>query len=619
MYIKEVKIKNYRNFGDPPFIIELKPFTLILGENNIGKTNLLNALGLLFSQEIIIFRKRLLEIDDINYQAVQKFKNQICDFKVVWSEIEFPLVSVEVTLTDLDKDQKAVAGDWFIDTNLLEARITYTFEIRANFDKEDWIKSQRDILHNNVSTETGKSELIDFPIGEYKYSIFGGNDPSNECNSYYLKMFKMEFLEALRDAQRELIAGGDYRLLYRILYHRDKSNYEGIRTKLAELERAVKDNPNLTNVKNEVEKLLARVSLQTTALDNSVDFSFSSLETSEMLKRLSLIYGANPINVARNGLGRNNLLYISLLLSHLSAKDVQGTSTYFRLVAIEEPEAHLHPHLQDHLAENIEDIRKEQDKSMQLLLTSHSTHIAAKLHLENTVVIFWDNQKSCLSSYYILSGLDDGIRETKKTIHYLSKYLDATKSRMFFARKIILVEGISEQLLIPKFFEITHGTTLEKHGCNVIDVNGVAFSHFLRIVQGGFFIKCVVLTDQDTGKKTQDRASDLKTEFDKADLIEIEISEQATFEKDIIFANCSGSGKDILLNALKETKPINGKNLAQEYESKDLDVSIFFAEIENYKAEFAFNLLQELGKPENNDKFIIPDYIVQGFRFIGAG
>jgi putative ATP-dependent endonuclease of the OLD family len=63
----------------------------------------------------------------------------------------------------------------------------------------------------------------------------------------------------------------------------------------------------------------------------------------------------------------------------------------FRFVGIEEPEAHLHPHLQDHLANNIEEVRREYSDSLQLLLTSHSTHIAAKLPLENTAVLFRDD------------------------------------------------------------------------------------------------------------------------------------------------------------------------------------------------------------------------------------
>ena len=74
MYIQKLIIKNYRNFGITPFVIELKPFTLILGENNIGKTNLLNAVALLFSQDIGVFQRRVLELDDFNYSTVAAFK-----------------------------------------------------------------------------------------------------------------------------------------------------------------------------------------------------------------------------------------------------------------------------------------------------------------------------------------------------------------------------------------------------------------------------------------------------------------------------------------------------------------------------------------------------------------
>ena len=90
MYINLLKVKNFRNFGDPPFEIELRPFTLILGENNIGKTNLVNALGLIFNQEITVFRKRMLEVDDINYDAVKKFKTEVCDLNLQPEKVDFP-------------------------------------------------------------------------------------------------------------------------------------------------------------------------------------------------------------------------------------------------------------------------------------------------------------------------------------------------------------------------------------------------------------------------------------------------------------------------------------------------------------------------------------------------
>ena len=174
-----------------------------------------------------------------------------------------------------------------------------------------------------------------------------------------------------------------------------------------------------------------------------------------------MIYGIDPVNVERNGLGRNNLLYLSLVLSQLARTNLPTDEPYtcFRFVGVEEPEAHLHPHLQDHLARNIETLRTAHDKHMQLLLTTHSTHIAAKLSLTNTVVLFRNG--SALATHYVLDGIDE--KREAASIRFLHLYLDATKSRMFFARSLILVEGISEQLLVPKLFEcqVAAETTLE--------------------------------------------------------------------------------------------------------------------------------------------------------------
>jgi len=613
MFIKHVKIKNYRNFGDPPFVMDLKPFTLVLGENNVGKTNLLNALGLIFSQEIMIFRKRVLEIDDFNYVSVGAFKGKVRNFEIDPEDIEFPTVIVEVTLADMDDNQEAVVGDWFSNQELTEAKITYQFAPAANFDCVGWIEKQRKIIKERQDIGVTEPYLIDLPIGDYRYSIFGGNDPSNECDTYYLKMLKMEFLDALRNAQKELIASGEYRLLYRILIQKDKEKYDDIKAVLKTLDDVINKNPNLESIKEDVKDLLDKVSLQSTGSDNAIDFIFSSPEANELLKKISMIYGENPISVERNGLGRNNLLYISLILSHLSAKETGGGDTFFRLIAIEEPEAHLHPNLQDHLAENIESIQKSSGKTMQLLLTTHSTNIAAKMSLDSSVIIFND-QNGLPSSHYVLSGIDES--KEKNTIHYLSKYIDATKSRMFFARKLILVEGIAEQLLVPLFFKDDSEETLEKVGCNIINVSGVAFRHFLKIIQSGFFIKGLVLTDRDTGKKTEERADDLKKEYEQEGLIRVEISEDSTFEKDVITANKNGRGKEILFNALKDTKPKRGPEYEKEIGESDIDTESFFSEIENCKSEFAFNLASQLKEKENRQGFAVPPYIKNGFDFL---
>jgi putative ATP-dependent endonuclease of the OLD family len=633
MYVKRISITNYRNFGSQLFTLPLKPFTLLVGENNIGKTNLLSAMALLFSQEISIKQQRVLDLDDINYATLAAFKKNVVDEGVDAAQIVFPEITVTALLSDFEADQEAVVGDWFTDSALDTAEVTYRFALRTSFNRVKWITEQRNMLQeiaahslhddivksasNIIAMPLDLWKHVDFPIGDYRYSIYGGGDPSNECEANHLGMIRAEILDALRDAGEELMAGGEQRLLYRVLRSGADSKYADLKERLAELETCIRSNPNLQGLKSAVESLLNRVSLKTGPQDNAIDFQFSSPDAGEILKKVGMVYGDTPINVARNGLGRNNLLYLSLVLSQLAKASSPTDDAYacFRFVGVEEPEAHLHPHLQDHLARNIEIIRNEHDKSMQLLLTSHSTHIAAKLNLKNTAVLFQENPGGPLKTHYILDGIDE-VRDAD-AIRFLSLYLDATKSRMFFARRLILVEGITEAVIIPRLFEIhTQGRrTLESIGTTVINVGGVAFRHFLAIVKNGYFRRCAVLTDQDTTTQMNERASDLKAKFDTPNLIDVQITNEATFEKDLISCNKSGEGKQILLQALKETKPTNGKRIAQAHAVSDLDTTEFFSEIKDYKAEFAFNLACALNKPDCG--FVIPPYIVSAFNFLG--
>lgn len=612
MYISKLRIRNYRNFQFTE--IDLKPFTLIIGENNVGKTNLLNAIGLIFSQEITTFKRRFLEIDDFNYDVVKSFKEKVANTSISnFNEIELPLVRIETFLKDFTDEQGAIVADWCINRELSEAKIVYEFSPQVTFKKDEWIQKQR----AKGITEWNR---IDFPIDAYEYTIYGGDDTSNRCDMYFLRMLKMEFLDALRDAKKELVANSDSRLLYKILNRKELSNYDKIKEILGNLTKELKeDNQNLKDIRKDVNELLDKVSLADANTINEIDFDFTSPETSEILKKLSLTYGSNPISVERNGLGRNNLLYISLLLSQIVEEEKMKAEqkirdfTAFRLIAIEEPEAHLHPNLQNHLSENIEGIGKGK-KHLQLILTSHSSHITAKLSLANTLVLFKEGND--IKSHYILNGLD----KEKESINYLAKYLDATKSTMFFSRKLILVEGIAEQLLMPKFFEKVTGTTLEKENCIVVNVNGVAFEHFLKVIKNGFFVKCVVFTDSDVNKITKNRAPALKRAYaNLGSYIDVQITTKETFEKDLIESNKSASGKNTLIDILEKTKKkLSNRKDVRTYRTSigtnDIDVNAFFTEIENYKSEFSFNLLDKMNVDINAVN--VPSYIQTGLNFL---
>ncbi len=513
------------------------------------------------------------------------------------------------------------------------AQITYLSSISQKDDLEKkWFLGVEKNLSRLSKTDTETPEQfeqrqiqsISFPTEYYRYILFGGNNETQKVDFSWLSFLKMELLDALRDAKSQLLAGGRNTLLFSILNTRtaeqmttSKKDIDSIKEKLAELNLIISnENSVFTDIKKDIETFLRQISEEDE--NGLINFQFSGVEESEILKKLSLIYGSEPISIERNGLGRNNLLYISLLLSHL-AKDADKKKVYFRLIGIEEPEAHLHPTLQVHLSRNINEVNDER----QVIITSHSTHITSQLNLDNTVILYRENGK--ITPHYLLKSIP---KDSKK---YLQKFLDATKSTMFFARKVILVEGISEQLIIPELFKIAYDKkTLEKAGIVIVNVESVAFEHFLRIIKAGFFIKCLVLTDSDSDTKAKHRSDTLKRAYSSVSNIEIAISFETTYEKDLIAFNKSDDGKAIILEALIRTRRNLGKALKDKLgDSPITDIDEAFKLIssksstgkskQDYKSEFSINLLEVLQDADFKDKaqnFKIPKYIKDGFDFL---
>lgn len=183
------------------------------------------------------------------------------------------------------------------------------------------------------------------------------------------------------------------------------------------------------------------------------------------------------LSITNNGLGYNNLIYIALLLSKMQVesdgKYMGSNAKVFPILVIEEPEAHLHPTMQ---SDFIHFLHKnlEKKKVKQAFVTTHSTHISSILDLEQIIVFYKEGNETKVS--YPGKALEDE-PESKK---YIQRFLDATKSNMLFAEKIIFVEGITEQLLVPVFAEYM-GKSLEKNHVAVINVGGKYFDHFLKL------------------------------------------------------------------------------------------------------------------------------------------
>ncbi|MCF2650591.1 ATP-dependent nuclease [Niallia circulans] len=480
MYISEVNIFNYRSFEQ--FQVSLNEgLSIIIGENNVGKSNFLEALSLIFNSNYSI-RKRTLQQED--------FWNGLF-IKDVWPEIV-----IETTLKGIDTENELAITSRWLTRNPGEGKLTYKFRPKAN-------------ISVKPPTESTPIEKIQLPLNEYEWVIYGGERETLDSFDFnMLSKFGIEYVGALRDATTELKKSSGQ--LQRILrnFELKEDELKKIADKIDELNRQITKGKEIQKIQIDINKYLERL---TGPSSQKVRIQMGESDYDSLLKDLKVLIGTSEDNVhsvEMNGLGYNNLLYISLLLTQYTAikeKRIQNHDYVYPILIVEEPEAHLHSHLQKFLANYL----FEQKVAGQVIMTSHSTHVSSHSNLDSLIVFY--KAKGETFSKRVGSIFNMKEKEHRQYKRYLERWLDATKSDVFFGRKVLLVEGIAERLLMPKFFtmlykekinnsseEVERGKTLEGEGISIISVDGVAFRPFLQLFgQNGLNIKCAVLTDSD--------------------------------------------------------------------------------------------------------------------------
>ena len=249
------------------------------------------------------------------------------------------------------------------------------------------------------------------------------------------------------------------------------------------------------------------------SFNNALPDFKSTLTEQDLFSALKLIikYGEDiEISATHNGLGYNNLIYMSLLLAKMQA-DADGNymgdnAKVYPILAIEEPEAHLHPAMQYKFLKFLDKNLKVDHKVRQIFITTHSSQITAAVKLDN-IICLHKGEDGVTNVCYPGKVFTDS-DEDKKSKNYVQRFLDATKSDMLFARKVILVEGIAENLLMSTLARYD-GKSLEDQHVAVVNINGRYFNHFVKLFNiesspNAIPKKVACITDRDPVRKKKE-------------------------------------------------------------------------------------------------------------------
>jgi len=513
MYISKIKIENFRNFRSNE--IEFNDgINVIIGHNNAGKSNLIKALGLVLNPN----SKKRLSIHDFNMNASLDELKQ-----------HSPKVSITVTISKgktSNNDDLVTVSEWLTSlTEDYEAKLTYEFFLPERYEQK-YLEEMGSLAQSNEQEvpkellvkafKTIDNEFLRF----YTHKIWGGESTNqNQADNDLLQRFDFQFLDAIRDVERDLVSGRNVMLkevLHFFLDYEIKSSTDKALDKNKEIKDKSKqfaeDSSKLIQVLDKrmesgKEAILSYANQTGASLKSTPNFEGETSDI-EMLSFLRLIIeeAGFKIPASHNGLGYNNLIYISILLAKMQANADEeyfgGNSKVFPVLIIEEPEAHLHPSMQDKFLKFLK-TNISNNTVRQIFITSHSTHVTSATELEEIICLHNDIEGNSNVGY--LAKVFDKSADDLKSLKYVKRFLDATKSNMLFAEKIILVEGLAEQLLMGIFAE-SLGNPLENHHVSVINIGGRYFNHFLKLFDteqstSAIFKKVVCITDRDPTRR----------------------------------------------------------------------------------------------------------------------
>ena len=459
LHVAKVSIQNFRNFNN--LVIDpFPPTAVIVGENNVGKTNLLYALRLILDPDLPDSARSLREEDIFDGSG---------GFAVGAT------VRIAIELADFADDSGACSAlyDCYMSDNPPRARLELIFEPRQPVPNE-----------NGESEDTQESPVIKLTAQDYDWRLEGGRlDDPRPVRTEPRRYIGLRVLPALRDASDELTRR---RSPLRELLGRLTPGPEVLTTAATDINKAM---DNLLDDKS-IGDLQRAIRSQSSdmvgpAFPVTPTLGIAPTIPDQLLRQIRLFTDSGR----RRGLndtsiGTANVLYLALLMEAVRQKR-NSTENVATILGVEEPEAHLHVQVQRRIFGYL--LRNEPA----LLLTSHSPHIAAVAPLQSIVLLRNTPAQGSVATTTMGAGL------TVQQRADLERYMDATRAELLFARCALLVEGDAERYLVPA---LAHAANfdLDEYGISLISVQGTDFFPFRNLLGfSGLQIPNIIVTDGD--------------------------------------------------------------------------------------------------------------------------
>ncbi|WP_240317679.1 ATP-dependent nuclease [Janthinobacterium lividum] len=501
VHISKLQLVNYRNFSRAEFHFQ-KGINTIIGENGSGKSNVFRAIRLLLDETLS--RSAL-------YLDVKDFNRALGDWRGHWIivSLQFAEISQDEAIQALFLHQ---TGELELDPieratlNLLyrpKASVRRAFSELATGDHFALMALRESItILDYEPTLTGRS-IADFSDPQVYRSLVGDFENVEfpaELEPYGLgtrlpnilsihREVCFTFIQALRDVVSEF-HNNRTNPLFALLKAKsgeiDSAEFAPIVAQVDGLNTAIESLAGVTGIRGDIHD-----TINDTAGDAYAPASLSIKsdlpnEAEKLFQSLKLFVGESDYGhedaIHELSLGGANLIFLTLKL--LQFKYQSKGQSFANFLLIEEPEAHIHTHIQKTLFERLD------YPNTQVIYSTHSTQISEVSNIKNVNILGRvDNQ---CQVFQPAAGL------TPEHCDAVQRYLDAVRCSLLFAKSVIMVEGDAEELLIPTLVKMVLGISLDELGISLINIRSTGFENLARLFHTERIRKrCSILTDRD--------------------------------------------------------------------------------------------------------------------------